>query len=91
MQKLSLFWFEATKDIINNHILKKVNENTILVKKSKILPIDVIIRGYLTESGWREYVSSGKVSGIELPEGLKKASKLEKPIFYTFNKSCYWT
>lgn len=81
LQALSLFWFDKTRDIIQNHILKVINKNAILVKKCKILPIEIIIRGFLTGSGWREYEKSGTVSGIKLPKGLKKDCKLEKPIF----------
>lgn len=87
LQALSTFWFEKTADIIENHIIKIINENAILVKKCKILPIEVIIRGYLTGSGWREYEKSGTVSGIKLPKGLKKDCKLEEPIFTPTTKA----
>jgi len=80
LNNLSLFWFEETKDIIPNHIIKKIHPNAVLVKKCKILPIEIIVRGYLTGSGWRDYCDKGSISGINLPKGLKKDSKFDLPI-----------
>lgn len=87
LNHLSLFWFEKTADIIPNHIIKKVSGNGVLVRKCKILPIEVIVRGYLTGGGWREYQQSGEISGVKLPAGLKKDSKLEKPILTPTTKA----
>lgn len=80
LNNLSLFWFEQTKDIIPNHIIKKVSENGVLVKKCKILPIEIIVRGYLTGGGWREYSKTGSISGVKLQAGLKKDTKFDTPI-----------
>lgn len=87
LTNLSNFWFENTTDIIKNHIIKQIHSNAILVKKCEIIPIEVIIRGYLTGGGWREYSKTGKVSGITLPQGLKKDCKLEKPLFTPSTKA----
>lgn len=80
LNNMSLFWFEKTSDIIKNHIISKVSENGVLVKKCKILPVEIIVRGYLTGGGWREYSKTGAISGVKLPAGMKKDTKFEKPI-----------
>jgi phosphoribosylaminoimidazole-succinocarboxamide synthase len=87
LNNLSLFWFEKTKDIIPNHIIKPIHPNAVLVTKCKILPIEIIVRGYLTGSGWRDYCEKGTISGVELPKGLKKDSKFEKPILTPTTKA----
>lgn len=87
LTNLSNFWFENTTDIIKNHIIKQIHPNAILVKKCEIIPIEVIIRGYLTGGGWREYSKTGKVSGITLPQELKKDCKLDKPLFTPSTKA----
>ncbi|MBP5707243.1 MAG: phosphoribosylaminoimidazolesuccinocarboxamide synthase [Spirochaetales bacterium] len=84
---LSNYWFEQTKDIIPNHIISIPHPNAILVKKCTILPIEVIVRGYLTGGGWREYEADGTVSGIQLPKGLKKNCKFETPILTPSTKA----
>jgi phosphoribosylaminoimidazole-succinocarboxamide synthase len=84
---MSQFWFENTKDIIQNHIIKQVHSNAVLVKKCSIVPIEVIIRGYLTGGGWREYQKTGEICGNKLPKNLKKDSKFEKPIFTPTTKA----
>ena len=95
LNKLSLFWFELTKDIIPNHIveadldkypanLKKyeyLRDRSVIVKKTKRVDIECIVRGYLAGSGWKEYQKSGTVCGIKLPAGLKESAKLPEPIF----------
>lgn len=80
LNNMSLFWFEKTADIIKNHIISKVSENGVLVKKCKILPVEIIVRGYLTGGGWREYSKTGAISGVKLPAGMKKDTKFDKPI-----------
>ena len=84
---MSNHWFEKTKNIIPNHIIKIVHPNAILVKKCKILPIEFIIRGFLTGGGWREYQQTGMISGINLPKGLRKDYKFEKPILTPTTKA----
>jgi len=87
LNNLSLFWFEQTKDIIQNHIIKQVNSNAVLVKKCKIIPIEIIVRGFLTGGGYREYEKTGKISGIELPKNMKKDTKFERPILTPTTKA----
>ncbi len=87
LNNLSLFWFDKTKDIIQNHIIKKIHPNAVLVKKCRVIPIEIIVRGYLTGGGWREYQETGKISGIELPKNLKKDCKFETPIITPTTKA----
>ncbi|MBR9699867.1 phosphoribosylaminoimidazolesuccinocarboxamide synthase [Candidatus Woesearchaeota archaeon] len=81
LNQISAFWFEKTKDICKNHILSIPDPNVTVGKKVKILPIEVIIRGYLTGSAWRDYQKGNAVSGITLPEGMKKDQKFDTPLF----------
>ncbi len=96
LTQLSLFWFDFTKDIVPNHLitadvdkypeelLKYRNElegRSMLVKKAKSLPVECIVRGYLSGSGWKEYQKDHSICGIKLPAGLKESSKLPEPIF----------
>jgi phosphoribosylaminoimidazole-succinocarboxamide synthase len=102
LTQISLFWFEKTKDIIQNHIisglmddypssLKKfdslLNKRSMLVKKTDPILIECIVRGYISGSGWVEYNKTGKICGIELPKNLKESQKLEEPIFTPSTKA----
>ena len=100
LNKISEFWFNFVSDIIPNHIITtnyeefpeefKSNEfkdRSMLVKKLKMLPVECIVRGYITGSGWAEYQKSGTVCGIKLPEGLKECQKLDEPIFTPSTKA----
>ncbi len=96
LTQISLFWFDYTKDIINNHLISsdikdfpqvlqkyetQLFGRSLLVKKAKPLPIECIVRGYLSGSGWKEYQKTQSVCGVELPSGLKESDKLPEPIF----------
>ncbi len=87
LNETTLFWFQKTEDIIKNHIIKKIHPNVLLVKKVKILPIEIIVRGFLTGGGWREYSKTGMISGIKIPSGLKKDVKFDKPIITPTTKA----
>lgn len=100
LNKISEFWFDYVKDIIPNHIITtKLEEfpeefqkeefkgRSMLVKKLKMLPIECIVRGYITGSGWKSYKENGTVCGIKLPEGLKESEKLPEPIFTPSTKA----
>ena len=96
LNKVSEFWFEKLKNIINNHYLSStlpedlpdyLNGRTMIVKKAEPIKLECVVRGYLTGSGWKSYSKTGKVSGIELPEGLKNGSMLPKPIFTPTTKA----
>ncbi|WP_138496458.1 phosphoribosylaminoimidazolesuccinocarboxamide synthase [Paenibacillus pinistramenti] len=95
LNRLSAFWFERTKDIMENHVVhtdvdllgdvvkdKELLRNRIMVtRKAERIDIECVVRGYVTGGGWRQYETTGEVNGIKLPEGLRKNSKLEAPIF----------
>ena len=83
---MSYRWFDMMQDIVDNHIVKKGSDFTI-VKKSTPLPIECIVRGYLSGTSWLEYKDKQKVCGIDLPHGLKESSKLPEPIFTPSTKS----
>lgn len=85
--RLSTYWFDQTKDIIQNHILETVDPRTVLVKKAKLIPIEFVIRGYLYGSAWEDYKQDKPVCGITLSKGLKKAEKLPKPILTPTTKA----
>ena len=87
LNRMALFWFDETADIIPNHIIKKVTARTVLVKQCRVLPVEVIVRGYLTGSAWRDYENGRPVSGIRLPEGLKRDQKFEKPLLTPSTKA----
>ena len=84
---MALYWFEQTKDIVANHIIEKVSARTVRVKKCEVLPVEVIMRGYLTGSAWRDYQEGKAVSGIELPQGMKLNQKFDKPLLTPSTKA----
>ncbi len=96
---LSLFWFGFTRDIIPNHVLlgemphlsreerELVEGRTMVVKKTKPIPVECIVRGYLSGSAWKEYQSEGTVCGIKLPLRLQESAKMSQPIFTPSTKA----
>lgn len=80
LNEIALFWFDKTADIIENHIIKKVSPRAVLTTKCDVLPVEVIVRGYLTGSAWRDYQKGSDVSGIKLPEGMKMNQKFSEPL-----------
>ena len=100
LNKISEFWFDYVKDIIPNDIIatklkdfpdefrtSEFEERSMLVKKLKMIPVECIVRGYITGSGWKSYQETGEVCGIKLPEGLKESQKLPEPIFTPTTKA----
>lgn len=85
--RLSTYWFEQTKDIIQNHIIETVDPRTVLVRKAKLIPIEFVIRGYLYGSAWEDYKQDKPICGVTLSKGLKKAEKLPKPILTPTTKA----
>ena len=96
LTRISMFWFEFTKDIIPNHFLTanikdypdklqkyadELRGRSMLVKKASPIPVECIVRGYLSGSGWKEYQKQQSICGIKLPQGLKESDKLPEPIF----------
>ena len=85
---LSGFWFERTKDVVPNHLLTiRADGRSMECKRLVMLPIECVVRGYLSGSGWKSYQQSGEVCGIALPEGLRESDKLPEPIFTPTTKA----
>jgi phosphoribosylaminoimidazole-succinocarboxamide synthase len=90
---LSEFWFERTRDIVPNHLVSytDVPEETrgraMLVERLQMAPVECVVRGYITGSGWKDYQASGVVCGIELPAGLEESEQLPQPIFTPATKA----
>ena len=100
LTQMSKFWFDLTSDILPNHMITtdvnempeffrqdRFNGNSMLVKKLNMLPVECIVRGYITGSGWASYKENGTVCGIKLPEGLKESDKLPEPIYTPSTKA----
>jgi phosphoribosylaminoimidazole-succinocarboxamide synthase len=87
INQLAQFWFEQTADIIPNHIISIPDPNVMVVKNCKVLPIEVVVRGYLAGSAWKDYKAGKKVSGIEIKLGLNEYQKLDYPILTPSTKA----
>jgi len=77
LNQVSAFWFEKTKDLVKNHIIDIPDPNIAVVHQCEMIPIEIIVRGYLTGTAWRNYTREESTSGIRLPKGLKKNEKLD--------------
>ena len=97
---MSRFWFDFTKDVVPNHMIsvdvkdmpeffqqERFDGNSMMCKKLEMLPIECIVRGYITGSGWASYKENGTVCGIKLPEGLVESDKLPEPIYTPSTKA----
>jgi len=85
---LSGFWFTMLRDIVPNHMLALRDDGRSMeCKRLQMLPVEVIVRGYITGSGWKDYQATGTTSGHELPEGLRESDKLPEPIFTPSTKA----
>jgi len=80
LNTLSLFWFTTTADIIPHHVVEEVSPRTVRAAKCLVLPFEVVVRGYLTGSAWRDYQVGAEVSGIKLPAGMRFNQKFETPL-----------
>ena len=90
LTEIANFWFDKTSDIVKNHIISKPDPQVMIVKKAKTLPIEIIIRGYITGSLWRDYCDGkGDQYGFPLPQNLKKNQKFESPIVTPTTKEEY--
>lgn len=100
LTRTALFWFDRLGHILPNQLTgiapedvvapderEQVAGRSLVVKRLKPLPIEAVVRGYVIGSGWKDYVATGKISGITLPAGLKQAAKLEQPIFTPSTKA----
>jgi len=96
LNRLSLFWFREMESLVGNHVVSgmvtdypeacrpyedELQDRSMLVKKARPLPIECVVRGYISGSGWASYRKNGTICGIRLPEGLKESDKLPQPIF----------
>ena len=91
---LSVFWFGRTSHIVPNHFVSATDGvpddargRAIVVRKLRMLPVECVVRGYITGSGWKDYQATGRVSGIELPPGLRESEQLPEPIFTPSTKA----
>ena len=102
LTQLSKFWFNLTKEIVPNHLIsaevkdypeecrpyqEMLRDRSMFVVKTDVLPVECVVRGYLSGSGWEEYKKTGEVCSIALPKGLVESSKLEEPIFTPATKA----
>jgi phosphoribosylaminoimidazole-succinocarboxamide synthase len=91
---LSVLWFNLTRDVVPNHYLSATDGvpddmrgRALRVKRLEMLPVECVVRGYITGSGWKDYQATGAVSGIELPPGLRESEQLPEPIFTPSTKA----
>jgi phosphoribosylaminoimidazole-succinocarboxamide synthase len=102
LTQISLFWFDFLKDLVPNHVVTadvdrypshvtkyadQLRGRSIMVTRGDMFPVECVVRGYLSGSGWKEYQRSGKVCGIPLPSGLKESARLPEPIFTPATKA----
>jgi phosphoribosylaminoimidazole-succinocarboxamide synthase len=92
LTQMSVFWFETTSHICPNHFIsqevpEEVAGKALRVKRLEMYPVECVVRGYLSGSGWREYRDRGSICGIELPEGLSESDRLPEPIFTPATKA----
>ena len=92
LTQMSIFWFETTGEIVPNHFIsedvpEEVSGRAIRVRKLEMYPVECVVRGYLSGSGWKEYQQSGEVCGIPLPDGLRESDRLPVPIFTPATKA----
>ena len=80
LNQLSVFWFRHTADIVANHLLREVTPRSMLVRRCSVVPVEVVVRGYLTGSAWRDYRRDGAVSGIRLPAGMRAEQQFPEPL-----------
>ncbi len=91
---LSALWFDLTADIVANHVLSYTDgvpddarARGVRVRKLKMLPVECVVRGYITGSGWKDYRATGRVSGLELPAGLQESEQLPEPLYTPSTKA----
>src|SRR3954467_5032596 len=90
---ISAFWFDRTQEIVPNHVVsftempEEVRGRAMLVERLEMFPVECVVRGYITGSGWKDYQATGAVCGIELPQGLQESEELPEPIFTPATKA----
>jgi phosphoribosylaminoimidazole-succinocarboxamide synthase len=102
LTQLSKFWFEFTSEVCPNHVItgeveefpaelhkhrEILEKRSMMVKKTEVVPVECVVRGYLSGSGWRDYQRTGKTSGVKLPPGLRESDRLDEVIFTPATKA----
>jgi phosphoribosylaminoimidazole-succinocarboxamide synthase len=102
LTQLSKFWFDFVRLVLPNHLLATetkdfpsalspyadiLSQRSMLVKKTKVVPVECVVRGYLSGSGWKEYKATGKICGLRIPKGLRESDQLVEPIFTPSTKA----
>lgn len=102
LTKISEFWFKFSEGIIENHLittdvnsypevckpyLQELKDRSMIVKKSEVIPVESVVRGYISGSGWVDYRATGKICGIQLPEGLMESEQFSEPLFTPASKA----
>jgi len=102
LTQLSLFWFQLLREVVPNHLItadvaqypgvlrpyiSQLSGRSMLVKRAQMFPVECVVRGYLSGSGWKDYKATGAVCGIQLPKGLRESDKLPQPLFTPASKS----
>jgi phosphoribosylaminoimidazole-succinocarboxamide synthase len=102
LTQISLFWFDFLKDVVPNHLItadvnrypaevhpyaEQLRGRSMLVTRAEMFPVECVVRGYLSGSGWKEYKANGSVCGIKLPSGLRESDELPEPIFTPATKA----
>ena len=92
LTQMSIFWFQYTQEVVPNHFISEevppeAEGRGMRVRKLEMYPVECVVRGYLSGSGWREYRESGAICGIELPAGMRESEKLPEPIFTPATKA----
>jgi phosphoribosylaminoimidazole-succinocarboxamide synthase len=102
LNQISMFWFDYLADLVPNHLISadvgqyppavrnyadQLRGRSMLVQRAEMFPVECVVRGYISGSAWKEYKASGRVSGIQLPRGLKESEAFPEPIFQAIHKS----
>lgn len=102
LTQLSLFWFELLEHVVPNHLIQsevdafpfelapyreQLRDRSMLVKRAQMFPVECVVRGYLSGSGWKDYQATGELCGIPLPKGLRESDRLPEPLFTPASKS----
>jgi phosphoribosylaminoimidazole-succinocarboxamide synthase len=79
LNQLALYWFEETADLVENHVIESLGPRSTAVTKAQMVPVEVVVRGYLTGSAWKEYAAGRSVPGLKVPAGMRAHQKLDTP------------
>jgi len=87
LTEVASYWFEETKNLVRNHVLEHPHPNVLITQEVEVLPIEVVVRGYLAGSAWRDYENGAAVSGIRLPHGMQQFQRFERPLITPSTKA----